>query len=111
MNQPRLNMPLESSIVARVRNALNAQYGPSAKFMKTSGDGEPDLVGSINGASYVIECKQYGKKPTILQYARLREWARSGAVALWFNGEKCYQIDASGNETYNTHFYGMFSRG
>ena len=73
-------MPRESAVLARIRRTF--EQGRS-KCLKTSGEGEPDLVCCQNGRTVVIEVKQPGKKPTPLQMQRLREWANAGALALW----------------------------
>ena len=73
-------MPKESAVLARVRRRL-IEVG--AKCIKTSGEGEPDLVCSIEGHTVVIETKQSGETPDPLQFQRLREWATAGALALW----------------------------
>lgn len=90
-------MPRESAIVSRTRE-LFKKLEPTSHFMKTSGDGEPDLVGVIRGRSTVCECKQPGEKPEPLQYVRLRQWAFGGAWALWTNGERFYQVFEDGTE-------------
>lgn len=66
--------------------------------MKTSGEGEPDLVGVADGVSIVCETKQPGKKPEPLQYVRLKQWAAGGAVALWADGTSYYRVEADGTE-------------
>lgn len=70
----------EREIVKRTRELLRA-FG--AKVIKTSGEGEPDLVGSYMGVGFAIECKQREKTPNALQLRRIKEWERSGAVAFW----------------------------
>lgn len=70
--------PREREIVARHKTLFR---GLGIKVLKTSGEGEPDLVGSLEGFAFAIECKQSGKKPTPLQEARLTEWRASGAIA------------------------------
>jgi len=97
MKQTSYDVPKEASIVDSTRRNLQENFR-GCKFMKTSGEGEPDLVGCINGKSVVIECKQPGKHPTILQYARLQEWAKAGALALWSDGQRHFRIDAEGVE-------------
>lgn len=52
-------------------------------LFKTSGNAEPDIVGSYLGRAIVCECKQFGEKPTRVQYIRLRQWAAAGAFACW----------------------------
>lgn len=69
---------LEKQIVNRTRELMKSA---GAKTIKTSGAGEPDVVGCYRGFSFAIECKQPGKKPTPLQYARMREWRRAGGIA------------------------------
>lgn len=91
-------MPRENAVVERVRRlyAETAQVG--SHVMKTSGEGEPDLVGVIDGRAVVIECKQPGERPRALQYARLRQWSKGGAIALWTNGLRFWIIDPNGDE-------------
>lgn len=90
-------MPREASILDRTRRYLGS-LGPS-HFLKTSGDGEPDLVGCVSGRSVVCETKQPGEKPRPAQYLRLRQWAAAGAWSLWTDGETFYHVDAAGTET------------
>jgi Holliday junction resolvase len=73
-------MGREREIVKRTRELLTAA---GAKIIKTSGQGEPDLVGCYMGYAIAIECKQQGPKPTKLQEFRIREWKRAGAIAFW----------------------------
>lgn len=68
----------EKAVVARHRTLFKAL---GIKVIKTSGEGEPDLVGSFEGFAFAIECKQEGKRPSPLQAVRLREWEASGAIA------------------------------
>lgn len=70
--------PREREIVARHRTLFR---GLGIKVIKTSGEGEPDLIGSFEGFAFAIECKQSGKKPTPLQEARLQQWRAAGAIA------------------------------
>lgn len=70
--------PREREIVTRIRKLLTSA---GAKVIKTSGQGEPDLIGTYQGFAFAIECKQPGKKPTALQVRRLSEWRRAGAIA------------------------------
>ena len=70
----------EREIVARHKVLFRAL---GIKVIKTSGQGEPDLVGSIEGFAFAIEVKQEGRKPTKLQEVRIKEWRASGAVAFY----------------------------
>ena len=82
-------MPRESAVLARTRNELRRL---GAKCVKTSGEGEPDIVCSRRGQTIVVETKQPGKRPEPLQKQRLTEWAMSGAHALWTDGEITYVV-------------------
>jgi hypothetical protein len=73
-------MARERSILERVRRMMTVQR---AKCIKTSGEGEPDLVCCLKGRTVVIETKQPGKLPTPLQRRKLWEWHKSGAFAFW----------------------------
>ena len=73
-------MPMERQIVKRIRELLNVA---GAKIIKTSGEGEPDLVGSYKGYAVAIEVKQPGKHPTNLQMVRLSQWRKAGAIAFY----------------------------
>lgn len=72
--------PYEREIVRRTRELLTSA---GSKVVKTSGQGEPDLIGSYQGFAFAIECKTEGNSPTRLQVARLTEWRRAGAIAFW----------------------------
>lgn len=45
--------------------------------------GWPDITGSIHGIRLEIESKQPGKKPTKLQYSKLRKLKKLGCIAFW----------------------------
>lgn len=82
-------MPLESTIVERVKKALRS-IDTHAKIVKTNGDGEPDLFASVNGIAVLVECKQPGEKPKPLQRQRIAEWNRSEAFAYWTDDAETY---------------------
>jgi hypothetical protein len=89
-------MPKEAAVLIRVRNHLARTARRGSHFMKTSGEGEPDLVGVIDGRAVVCECKRPGKTPTPLQYAVLKQWAIAGAWALWTDGVGWYVMQPDG---------------
>lgn len=91
-------MTRENAILDKAKR-MYEQIDDESYVMKTDGNGEPDLVGCITGRTVVIECKQSGRKPTPLQYAKLKRWAKSGAVALWTNGKVVFAIDVDGTES------------
>ena len=91
-------MPYERVVVKKARQKIDL-IDPRAKLIKTSGEGEPDLVGAVLGRAVAIECKQPGEQPTKLQMWRLAEWAKSGAVALWFDGVDWYKIGPNRMQT------------
>ena len=82
-------MPLERAVVSRIRRDLESR---GAKCIKTSGEGEPDLICCVGGQTYAIECKQPGETPRRLQIIRLQEWARSGAFAAWTDGKQWHDL-------------------
>jgi hypothetical protein len=97
-------MPREVQILEATRK-LYKRLDSLAKVIKTSGEGEPDLVGSVLGVSLNIECKQPGEKPEPLQIHRLKEWARSGAIAGWTDDGKTFTlIDQDANITEGATF-------
>lgn len=83
---------LEINTVNRIRREIQSMGG---RTIKTHGDqlmvGEPDVLACIpvrHGNSFIgvfvaIECKQKSKKPTKLQLEILKQWAMSGAIAIW----------------------------
>lgn len=79
--------------------------------MKTSGEGEPDLVGCLPfGRAVVIECKQPGEKPAPLQYARLRQWSNAGAHALWTDGLTFWKVLPDGSDVRLCDFENLYGR-
>lgn len=46
--------------------------------------GQPDLDAVIAGRPVKVEAKQPGKRPTPIQYRRMREWQDVGALTGWF---------------------------
>lgn len=76
----------ETTITNRIKDYINAIDG--CLIIKKHNNqygrkGEPDLLGALHGRFIAIEVKQPGKEPTKIQHARLREWARAGAITLW----------------------------
>jgi len=77
----------EGALKAAVLKRLNdlKKHDPSLAFRKRLGTvlgtaGDPDIHGIWAGVPFEIELKAPGKSPTLLQLARLAEWARAGAV-------------------------------
>jgi len=89
-------MPRESAIVAKVRRSV-AKHDPRAKLIKTSGEGEPDLIGSYGGRAVAIEVKQPGKEPTALQRRKLLEWAAAGAMVYWTDDGETFHLVSIGH--------------
>lgn len=81
-------MTQEIRLVERIVKLLESE---NATAIKTHGSsmrqGEPDIfccMPYLNiGITVVIEVKQPGKFPRELQMARIRRWAKSGAIAFW----------------------------
>jgi hypothetical protein len=77
------NEPRESAVVKQVMAALRAT--PGVVVRKRHGSswsvaGDPDLYGAIKGQHFEIEVKRRDGEVTELQQARLRDWARAGAL-------------------------------
>lgn len=48
-----------------------------------------DIFGHINGKLFWLEVKQPKKEPTPRQYAIMKKWIRSGAIATWTDSLDC----------------------
>lgn len=78
-----LEDPRESTLVRQIVAALRAT--PGVVVRKRHGSswsvaGDPDLYGSFRGRHFEIEVKRRSGEVTELQQARLRDWARAGAL-------------------------------
>lgn len=76
-------MPRESAIVNAIMRWLKNL--PNCEARKAHGSvwsvaGDPDIYGCINGRMFLLEVKQPGRRPTVLQEKRLREWRGAGAI-------------------------------
>ena len=78
--------PLESSLLAAAQRHLKAlaHRDPTLVWRKRHGSpfttaGDPDLTGLWHGTHFEIELKRPGESPTLLQAARLAQWATAGA--------------------------------
>jgi hypothetical protein len=47
--------------------------------------GDPDIDACVRGRSVQLEVKRPGERPTPLQFKRIEEWRRAGAVAAVVN--------------------------
>lgn len=79
-------VPLESQLQRSVERRLKDLHrtDPSFVWRKRHGSafttaGDPDLFGCWRGVPFEIELKRPGESPTLLQAARLSEWAAAGA--------------------------------
>lgn len=77
----------ESQLLRAVVQRLKARAAldPSLVWRKRHGSpmgiaGDPDLYGLWRGRHFEIELKRPGESPTILQRARLSQWAKAGAL-------------------------------
>jgi hypothetical protein len=75
--------PRESALVKQILAALRA--APGVVVRKRHGSawsvaGDPDIYGSIRGRHFELEVKRWDGVVTELQQARLRDWARAGAL-------------------------------
>ena len=65
-----------------------------AAFSRT---GEPDIIGCYKGRAFAIEVKQPGQAPFAVQWVRLLEWHKAGAVVgVAFNKEDALAIAIEG---------------
>lgn len=70
----------EAILQRQIQAAIKARGG---KVQKIHGDqytpaGSPDLIGSLDGRSFAIECKVGSNKPTPKQQHELSAWAAQG---------------------------------
>jgi hypothetical protein len=77
----------ERSLTDRILSYLNG-LGVGVKAVKFHGDeytevGTPDILCIAYGTPIWIEVKRKGEEPTPIQYARLRQWKRAGAIVTW----------------------------
>lgn len=85
----------QAAAMSRIRDAAPKGYGGVAYHPIGTGAsraGEPDILGSVpgqvvRGRLLACELKQPGKKPTALQYKRLRDYEAAGALAGWATTE------------------------
>lgn len=73
----------ESSCVAAILAALNTR--PDCLVRKLHGDvysvaGDPDVYGVLAGRHLCLEVKVPGGDVSALQWLRLRQWSRAGAL-------------------------------
>jgi len=84
-------MSREAPLVQRILNYFNHQEDGKSKAIKLgplNGEtGTPDILACKNGQMYLIETKApgSGQKPTKLQFKRLEQWQRTGAITFWTN--------------------------
>ncbi len=79
----RRNDPREAALVKQILAALRSAPGVVARKRHGSAwsvAGDPDIYGSIRGRHFELEVKRRDGVVTELQQARLRDWARAGAL-------------------------------
>lgn len=86
--------PREHNLVDRILKYVNGLN--NCKCIKIHGDeytetGTPDLFAVVYGLPVLIEVKRKGEEPTAIQYARLRQWKRAGAIVTWVDNFKAVQ--------------------
>lgn len=59
-----------------------------SKCLKVHGNsnvpkGTPDIIASVFGRTFAIECKVRDNKPSDKQLYELDQWAEGGAIAIW----------------------------
>lgn len=93
--QPPGGLKIEKPITNKIIDAINELPGREVRKRRSSGStnntGEPDVTGTTCvrlgslavGIRLEIEVKQPGKKPTALQYSKLKDFRRLGAIAFW----------------------------
>jgi Holliday junction resolvase len=74
---------MESTIVTSILKYLNGIEGCYAikKQGTQNQGGQPDIFGCFDGRMLALEVKRPGETPTKLQRARLKRWAKAGAIA------------------------------
>lgn len=73
----------ENTYVRFMRVELELLGAKTVKFVPSgTGTGEPDVIGSYDGQTFVIEAKVYPNTPSELQLERRKEWAKAGAIAV-----------------------------
>lgn len=75
--------PRETALVKQILAALRAVPGVVARKRHGSAwsvAGDPDIYGSLRGRHFELEVKRRDGAVTELQQARLRDWARAGAL-------------------------------
>jgi hypothetical protein len=75
--------PRESTLVRQIMAALRATPGVVVRKRHGSGwsvAGDPDLYGSFRGRHFELEVKCRDGVVIGVQQARLRDWARAGAL-------------------------------
>lgn len=91
MRPPRNSpFPTETALSTACQKRIRVEYG--GEVMKIHGSatqaaGQPDLLGCVRGRMIAVELKQPSKRPTPLQFRRLRSWAAAGALAGWARTE------------------------
>lgn len=78
--------PLEKNLINKVKDLITKEYrGRCIKIHpdRFGNNGEPDIIGCINGRFVAIECKAVGKKPKPLQIRKLELWREAGGIAFW----------------------------
>lgn len=79
---------LESKISQSIRAEIERRGGHSLKLAGSAhqGKGHPDIIGCLptpTGAQIIVcETKRPGEQPRPLQWHRLREWRKAGAIAI-----------------------------
>jgi len=76
---------MESALIRKIREHVASLGGKVIKFHADgyAEAGTPDLIVILSHATYFVETKDWGKKPTRLQYARIAEINRAGGKAFW----------------------------
>lgn len=79
-------MPRESTIQTSVKKRIKQMF-PSAEVRVLhvgayGTKGDPDLYACVDGQMIQIETKQPGRELEKIQAARLRQWARAGAICI-----------------------------
>lgn len=94
----------EKAIVLAIERAAKKR-APDLVLRKRHGTafgraGEPDLYGSWRGRHFEVEVKRPGEQPTVLQRARLKEWAISGAITgVAHSVEEFFRVLGADSET------------
>ncbi len=78
-------MPKEKLVIKKIKAFVESEGGKVYNYHgnQFSVSGFPDLVIILNGATFFVEVKALGKRPTHIQLHRIDEINEAGGWAFW----------------------------